>query len=254
MNLISQIKKHLSIYKPKKHIFLLSHMRANTSIFGHILGGHEEIEGYYEMHIGYYSWKSLIRQKILFYKNHPIKPSATYIFDKVLHDEHLVSPDLLIKNNVYTIMSLREPEQTVKSIMALYKKVNPNHEFATAAGAVAYYIKRTKTLAEIAAKVKGKYVYIDAQCLRDKTDESLTFLTNELKLSSKLSSTYKTQLLTGKGKGGDNSGNLELGKIKQGKSNYSDVEIPSESLLEINNTYKTAREELIKLASNTLIM
>ena len=37
-----------SVYQ---HIFLLSHMRANTSLISHILGSHPQISGYYEMHL-----------------------------------------------------------------------------------------------------------------------------------------------------------------------------------------------------------
>jgi len=48
-------------------------MRANTSLFGHILGSSPEINGYYEMHISYYSWKSLIRQKLIYLENHQFK-------------------------------------------------------------------------------------------------------------------------------------------------------------------------------------
>ena len=43
-------------------IFLLSHMRAYTSLAGHILGSHPEINGYYEMHISYENPVALDRQ------------------------------------------------------------------------------------------------------------------------------------------------------------------------------------------------
>ena len=33
-------------------IFLLSHMRDLTSLAGHTLGSHPQINGYYEMHLG----------------------------------------------------------------------------------------------------------------------------------------------------------------------------------------------------------
>ena len=90
MNLFNNaltIIKQPTVIKSYRHILLLSHMRANTSLFGHVLGDHKEINGYYEMHIGYYSWKSLIRQKLLFSENHKIKDGSTYFFDKVLHSD-----------------------------------------------------------------------------------------------------------------------------------------------------------------------
>jgi hypothetical protein len=43
-------------------IFLLSHMRAFTSLAGHILGSHPQVNGYYEMHISYEDAFALDRQ------------------------------------------------------------------------------------------------------------------------------------------------------------------------------------------------
>jgi len=57
-------------------------MRANTSLFGHILGSSPEINGYYEMHISYYSWKSLIRQKLIYLENHQFKKFQIFILIK----------------------------------------------------------------------------------------------------------------------------------------------------------------------------
>jgi hypothetical protein len=47
-------------------IFLLSHMRAYTSLAGHILGSHPQINGYYEMHISYEDASALDRQLEMF--------------------------------------------------------------------------------------------------------------------------------------------------------------------------------------------
>jgi len=33
-------------------------------LLSHIFGSNPEVEGYYELHMGYYSWKSLLRQKL----------------------------------------------------------------------------------------------------------------------------------------------------------------------------------------------
>lgn len=44
-------------------IFLLSHMRAHTSLMAHILGSHSQINGYYEMHLDYEDASALDRQR-----------------------------------------------------------------------------------------------------------------------------------------------------------------------------------------------
>ncbi|TCS68990.1 hypothetical protein EDC61_1225 [Sulfuritortus calidifontis] len=48
-------------HRPHARIFLLSHMRAFTSLAGHILGSHPQINGYYEMHISYWDAAALDR-------------------------------------------------------------------------------------------------------------------------------------------------------------------------------------------------
>jgi hypothetical protein len=67
-------------------IFLLSHMRAFTSLIGHILGSHAKINGYYEMHLSYYSSDSLDQQLKLYKKTESIKAHSHYLFDKLLHN------------------------------------------------------------------------------------------------------------------------------------------------------------------------
>ncbi len=65
MSLLGALITNPPLVLQHRNIFLLSHMRANTSLFGHLMGSHPEVEGYYEMHIGYHSWRSLWRQKLL---------------------------------------------------------------------------------------------------------------------------------------------------------------------------------------------
>ena len=49
----SRIISMIAVSERYDRIFLLSHMRALTSLAGHILDLHPQINGYYEMHISY---------------------------------------------------------------------------------------------------------------------------------------------------------------------------------------------------------
>ncbi|HEX5635661.1 MAG TPA: hypothetical protein VFY78_01120, partial [Gammaproteobacteria bacterium] len=69
-------------------IFLLSHMRAFTSLAGHILGSHPQINGYYEMHISYDNVQSLRKQLELYRENDNLKLGSRYLFDKLLHNDY----------------------------------------------------------------------------------------------------------------------------------------------------------------------
>lgn len=239
MKHIFTLLKSPSLLIPKQHIFLLSHMRANTSLIGHILGSNSEINGYYEQHIGYYSWKSFIRQKLLYCKQHDLKDKSKYMFDKVLHNEHFVSPILLNNSRAKVLISIRKPETTIPSIIKLYQKVDPSHVFSTLQGAADYYIARLQYLVTI-SKQLNNYFYYDAEQLRDNTAECLASITNYLKLTTPLSPEFKTQKLTGVGNAGDHSGNLNAAKVKEVTTDYSEYDLTQIDIKSINALYEDA--------------
>ncbi len=247
-NSLEVVLKRPNVLLNQKHLLLLSHMRANSSLISHLLGNHDEINGYYEMHIGYFSWKSLIRQKIEFYKSHPRQASSQYLFDKVLHSEHYVSPEVLGRDNVVPIFSIRNPNDTIPSIINLYRKVDQSHEFFTVQGAISYYDKRLDTLLELAKTIANQYLYLDAEAIKTRTNETLDYITRELDLSSPLQPTYKSNVKTGKGNSGDHSENLKKGFISREGSNYRDFKWPQGEQERLNKKYSEVRSELIKLS------
>lgn len=242
--------KNPKILQPKKHILLLSHMRAYTSLFGHILGSHPEIEGYYEMHIGYYSWKSLIRQKQLYYQEHSAKKNSHFMFDKILHNDHHVSSTLLMKDNVIPLFSLREPAETIPSILSLYQKVKPEHEFNNIEFATNYYIERLEYLSELASSISKGFYYIDSKALISNTEIALEKLTDILKLNTKLTPEYKSMNKTGKGNSGDHSNELKTGEVQKSKKENSKNILPDKSLEQAQESYAKCRNTLIKHAKS----
>ncbi|HEX7971345.1 MAG TPA: hypothetical protein VF501_03895 [Thiobacillus sp.] len=74
-------------------IFLLSHMRAYTSLAGHILGSHPQINGYYEMHLSYEDAAALDRQLETYKQGEVLKENSRYLFDKLLHNDYLLLPE-----------------------------------------------------------------------------------------------------------------------------------------------------------------
>lgn len=245
--------KKPNVLFPQKHLLLLSHMRANTSLIGHLLGNHNDINGYYEMHIGYFSWKSLLRQKIEFFDAHPTHTQSLYMFDKVLHNEHYVSPEILCRENVTPLFSLRNPIDTIPSIIKLYSVVNPQHEFFSLIGAVDYYEKRLDSLLELARKITQTFHYVDAEAIKTKTDDTLTYLTRTLSLTDPLKPTYKANIKTGQGDSGDHSENLKKGFINKNPSHYQDFCWPGGEKERLSNKYLEVRDEMIKLAKSACL-
>lgn len=247
-------QKAAAIILPKNHIFLLSHMRAYTSLFGHIMGSNPAICGYYEMHIGYYSWKSPIRQKLLYFAQEKPKPGFSYMFDKILHNEHYVSVDILNSQRAKTIFCLRQPRDVIPSILKLYGDTDPDHEFNSEAFATNYYIQRLAMLESIATEVERDFFYLDAESIKLRSDECLASLSDWLKLVTPLSDTYSLQQHTSEQRYGDSSEALRAGRIRREASQYAQWPISEDLMQTALCAYQRTRETLIKLsARNTLV-
>lgn len=250
-NLVTLLTKP-GLHRYHKPIFLLSHMRANTSLFGHILGSNPKIVGYYEMHIGYYSWKSWIRQKLLYYKDHPLEPETRFIFDKVLHDFHEVDINLLNRAQAKVLFSVREPEQTIKSIVSQFRRERPGHEYCNADNAAHYYIGRLGSLIDMAAEC-DEYFFYDADTIRENSDAILDSISQWLGLQTPLSKEFDNFHYSGKNDAGDLSGNLEKKKIVREKTDYSDIDLDQRLLSAAEGRYQEASKMLASKSVNKSI-
>tara|TARA_E500000305_G_scaffold21563_1_gene16418 strand:+ start:3031 stop:3810 length:780 start_codon:yes stop_codon:yes gene_type:complete len=236
--------KHPGLLKHYQPILLMSHMRANTSLLGHVLGSNPEIEGYYELHIGYYSWKSLIRQKLLHFARHAPKSSARFMFDKVLHDDHFVDLSLFQRGKV--IFALRPPEKTIRSIVSLYRSVEPNHPYTDSESATQYYISRIQSLARIASASPTAFLYLDADALREDAPRTLQSISGFLGLKTPLDENYKKQPLTGAEKAGDSSESIISGKIERITRDYGHISVAEADLAEAAHQFKLARSTILE--------
>lgn len=235
---------------PRQHIFLLSHMRAYTSLFGHIMGSNPAICGYYEMHIGYYSWKSLIRQKLLYFENEDIKPHFCYMFDKVLHDDHHVATKILNRRQSKVIFSLRHPDETIPSILKLYRKIDPEHDFNSQTFATAYYVKRLETLEQMAMSLRHPFYYLDAETLVENPVDCLSSLSQWLRLETPLSPHYAVQRKTSQQRYGDTSGRLDAGAIVKHDQGRDDNQLDPDNRDRAIRSYEKARQLLIERSSS----
>ncbi len=243
-----------TIAKPKQHVLLLSHMRAYTSLFGHIMGSNPEICGYYELHIGYHSWKSLIRQQLVYFQSDTVKPDCRYMFDKVLHNDHNVAQQVLAMPRVRAIFSLRHPTEVIPSILKLYSKVDPEHEFNSSDFCIQYYTERLGTLELMVQNMTQPYFYMDADSLKQDTAQCLEKLTDWLSLKKPLTENYELQTKTSEARSGDNSERLRSGKINREKSDYSSTPIDRSSMQPAIDAFERVRPSLIKQAAVTCLI
>lgn len=233
-------------------IFLLSHMRAFTSLAGHILGSHPEINGYYEMHISYEDASALDRQLDVYLEGDALKENSRYLFDKLLHNDYLLKPERLGDTKMKILVSLLEPEQTIKSIVDLFAKKEIEDPYASPAEAATYYIARLQAIADFSRTTSQPYYYFDAELFQRAPETLLPRLSAWLELGSPLSERYQIFSHTGKARKGDSSERIHSGSIDRTPVDYSHIVIPEDVLRTAREVYRECRREIIGNAADSV--
>lgn len=239
---------------PYARIFLLSHMRAYTSLAGHILGSHPQINGYYEMHLGYEEPAALGRQLEAFRRDEVLKPGSRYLFDKLLHNDYALRPERLGLADIKILLALAEPVHTIRSIVNLFRQKPDPDLYASPVAAANYYIERVRALTRFCRATDRPYSYFDAELLQRAPEKLLPRLTAWLELDSPLSERYAVFSQTGKARRGDTSERVRSGRIDRARSDYSEVGIPEDVLLAAQAAYRECREQIVARATDALVL
>lgn len=239
---------------PCARIFLLSHMRAYTSLAGHILGSHPQINGYYEMHLGYEDAAALDRQLEAFRHDEVPKPGSRYLFDKLLHNDYVLTPGRLGGAELKVLIALAEPAHTIRSIVHLFRQKPDPDLYASPVVAARYYVERVRALDAFCQTSDGPYFYFDAELLQRAPEQLLSRLTDWLALDSPLSERYEVFGQTGKARRGDTSARVRSGSIDQTRTDYSDVVIPEEALSLAQAVYRECRARIIARAAESVTL
>jgi len=239
---------------PYARIFLLSHMRAFTSLAGHILGSHPQINGYYEMHISYEDAAALDRQLEGFRQGDVLKPNSRYLFDKLLHNDYVLKPERLGPAELKILVSLAEPERTIRSIVHLFRQKPDPDLYASPVEAANYYVARVKALADFCRTADGGYYYFDAELLQTAPERLLPRLSDWLELDSPLIERYEVFSQTGKAGKGDSSRRIHQGRIDRSRVDYSHIEIPEDALRAAREAYRECREQMIAGAADSVTL
>ncbi|MFZ5575778.1 MAG: hypothetical protein ACOY5S_11310 [Pseudomonadota bacterium] len=239
---------------PAARIFLLSHMRAYTSLAAHILGSHPSINGYYEMHLGYEDAAALARQAAAYREHETFKPGSRYLLDKLLHDDYVLRPERLGIADIRILVSLAEPARTIRSIVHLFAQKPDPAPYASPAAAAKYYMDRVRTLAAFCRTGDWPYHYFDAELLVRAPETLLPKLAEWLALDTPLSARYAVFGLTGQARRGDTSARLLSGRIERVRSDYSAVHVPADTLRAAAAVYRECRAQIVAGARDTALL
>jgi hypothetical protein len=227
-------------------------MRAFTSLAGHILGSHPQINGYYEMHISYEDASALDRQLDVFLEGDALKENSRYLFDKLLHNDYSLKPEQIGLANIKILISLLEPEQTIKSIVDLFAQKEIADPYASPIEAANYYIARIQAIADFSRTADRPYYYFDAELFQHAPETLLPKLSDWLELDTPLSERYQIFSHTGKPRKGDSSERIHSGTIDRTPVDYSHVAIPEEVLDAAREVYRECRRQIIGNAADSL--
>jgi len=239
---------------PYARIFLLSHMRAYTSLAGHILGSHPQINGYYEMHMSYEDVSALERQREALLQDGALKKNSRYLFDKLLHNDYRLKPGRLGPADIKILVALAEPEHTIKSIVHLFRQKPDPDLYASPVEAANYYVERVQALVDFCRMTDWPYFYFDAELWQRAPERLLPGLAAWLQLDSPLSERYEVFGHTGKARKGDASARLRSGRIDRTRSDYSEMAIPQDVLERAREVYRECRAQLIAGAADSVCL
>jgi len=235
-------------------IFLLSHMRAFTSLAGHILGSHPRINGYFEMHISYDEASALDKQLEVFLQFETPRENSHYLFDKLLHNDYRLNPGLFDTGELKMLVALLEPDRAVRSIVDLFQQKGTDELYASPLEAADYYIERISVLADFCRRTDQPYYYYDAELFQEAPDTLLGKLTDWLELDSPLTGRYQLFSQTGKERKGDSSGFIYSGTIEKSRVDYSHVKVPEDVMSRARETFRDCRSVIIANAADSVVM
>lgn len=226
-------------------------MRAYTSLLGHILGSHPEIDGYYEMHRSYAFGADLERQMRAYEERERPKPGSRYLFDKLLHNDYTLNLALPELGGAMILLALRQPEPTLKSILGLFAKKNTDDLYSDPAGATTYYVERLHALAAFGRQHPQRYVYFDAERICTDTRCLLDELGCWLQLASPLTEDYQLFSQTGVAGTGDSSPAIATGHvIRQAEDRHPAIALDPALLQQATQAYQDCRQQLVTHALN----
>ena len=236
-----------------RYLFVLSHMRGYTTLVSHILGSHPQISGYFELHQSYRTAFDLFLMRVRVANGLNYQVHGTYLLDKILHSRLHISPDILQREDVFTIFTIRKPEESIRSLMNMTMQkslMDARKKPGTLDYAMAHYVDRLNSLKNM-SHIPRNRIYVDGESLVENPEPVLEFIRSFLHLDEKISASYSTFKLTGTDAGaGDFLGYIKQGKIVKQRDAHNEYQITPDALEKACEVYEETRSVLKKNCPN----
>lgn len=240
------------LLRPRRHLFLFSHMRSYSSLLGHILGSNPEVNGYAELQLSYETELDFIRATLQVYETNGNHLQGHYIFDKVLHGHLTIGQVVLDRSRATGIFVVREPADTLRSTIAMARRRKKPDWKGDIDKVAAYYVRRTTQLADLAEHFSGETCVFEAERVITDTDAVLEGLTDFLGLKVPLSSDYEVFSHTGRAGVGDPGKHIKSGRLVTERESHDDIEIDDQLLRELEAQRQSCLDRLRRACDRTL--
>lgn len=214
----------LDLARRRDYLLVVSHMRSYSTLLGHLLASSGEVSGYSEMRRSYRAEADLMALAWQVRSSHEGERLGTVVLDKVLHKEHWISDDVLALPNVQVLLSVREPEATLRSIIAMGIGIKPGHWWSQPNSALQHYLTRMQNLKDLSDRIEQPLV-LRADGLVEATSTTLLELQQNLGLRKPLTADYGTHAYTGKAEYGDTSDYISSGRVQAARSTHDDIDL-----------------------------
>ena len=213
-------------------VFIMGHMRSGSTLLLHILTTNPEIITGGERNAAYRSHDDLDKLAIFarIAQRAPLR-RARYVVDQINHDHLTPNPELLRDERVRCIFVIRDPQETIQSILNLTRTF---YEPWTVERAVDYYSQRLETLARYTTSLGSRMESMTYAALLADTSAVLRRLESFLGLNEPLREQYAIQRFTGRR--GDPSNKIREGTIVRDRVSIR-IEIPDRDLARARYAY-----------------
>ncbi|MBK7331962.1 MAG: sulfotransferase [Betaproteobacteria bacterium] len=199
--------------RSRGYILLISHMRSHSTLLAHILGSHPEIDGYSELHRSYESQLELREMTRRIEEATGRRRRGRYALDKLLHNGGRIDAAILRRDDVKVVFLIRNPVDTIPSIVRTSRAVDLSLLEASPEAAVDYYVARLERINRYSELIGERAAFVESERLIDDTDAVLARLTRYLGLATPLEPTYERFPLSGQPGHGDPSANILAGRV-----------------------------------------
>jgi hypothetical protein len=220
----------------RTYILVLGHMRSYSSLLCHILGSHPEIAGYAEMHLSYYNALDMLRLRARVSRSLGCVLPGRFVLDKVLHDEYVVAPSVLRREDVKVIVVVRRPAESIQSVLAMGKRIPAVGWYSDVDAVVSYYVKRLRSLAKVRQHA-SQCLFVRAEEIVQQTSRALPRVEQFLGLRQELTDEYEIFPHTGEVGWGDDSPAILAGRVVL-PANRGDGDLPPQTPLAAIRSYE----------------